>query len=546
MNVWHRGAAHRDPHGHDRVMLILSWIPKPKVEAESRQMVHGITYAMRWDMWGFTWYDMRRASTVMVRPWNYLRSLGLYKPRDASWGLDWWTSSSMRAANKNNGFGDEDVAKAEIFPDLVPMAFQLSDDEVEELSGITNGWFWYCNDQIALFLKHLKKATLYGFLGYISLFTLLGLVARQGLATPFFGSVRRLACICGIVGLIYYATQRSVDSTQWAKDLKARRRFFGVMANQNFFDEVKDGLQVLPNRQDVLIENRYGYKDLQSYNDYIDYHPGNSRFLKAVDAVVPWYNEYPEVLKEASVKYITETVLANSGRFLEQGQKGRWHLADLETSLYFTKKILAGRSMGLVGTILKETRHLLSVMRYGVYRETDLAFLAAPFLKDLTKKFLTACIGEKSKDSSTANMIRPPTMKPEYAEDGTTVLRWKRPVEAEPKKLISAKSMVSKKPSSSAKHVPRARRGKFVPTEPHDGAWIMEGDMVEGKVKTHWYVGKIDEISAHGNHHINFLDGDEGYYDEYQIRRPVPFAVGQHVQVFVSDDGKCCFDEKTM
>eukprot|EP00977_Amphora_coffeiformis_P004430 scaffold945_cov170-Amphora_coffeaeformis.AAC.10 len=545
MNSWHRGAAHTDPNGHDRVMLILSWIPKPKLEAESRQMVHGITYAMRWDMWGFTWNDMKHASTVMVRPWNYLRALGLYKPKGTSWGLDFITSASMRAANGNNGYGGDDVKQAIIFEDFVPEYFQLSDDEVAELAGVTNGWFWYCNDQIALLLKIFKKFTFTGFAAYIATFTLLGIVSRQSLAPTVLGSVRRMALICAVVGGIMLICRRSIDSTQWAKDLKARRRFFGVMDNQHFFDENKDGLHALPNREDVLIENRYGYKDLASYNDAIDYHYGNQRFRKYVDAVAPSYANYPEALKAASVKYVTESIIAESGRFLEQGLKGRWHLTDMETSTYFVKKVLAGKSNGLFGMILKETRHLKSVMRYGMYRNTDLAFLSAPYLGDLTTKFLNAYIGDKPA-ASKSGFARPPSMKPMYSEDGTTVLRWKHPVVEEPKPLLQASRKVSSGPESPAKHVPRKSRGKFVPKEPHKGAWIVQGDMVEAKINTNWYVGKIIDISAHGNHKINFLDGDSGYYDEYQIRRPVPWARGQSVEVLVGEKDGAEVHEKAV
>jgi ectoine hydroxylase-related dioxygenase (phytanoyl-CoA dioxygenase family) len=51
MNSYHRGSAHIDPDGIDRVMLILTFVPRPNKRAESRQMSQGITYSLRWDMW---------------------------------------------------------------------------------------------------------------------------------------------------------------------------------------------------------------------------------------------------------------------------------------------------------------------------------------------------------------------------------------------------------------------------------------------------------------------------------------------------------------
>jgi hypothetical protein len=68
MNSYHRGSAHIDPNGIDRVMLILTFVPRPNKRAESRQMSQGITFSLRWDMW----YVCSRAGTRMitVRLWR--------------------------------------------------------------------------------------------------------------------------------------------------------------------------------------------------------------------------------------------------------------------------------------------------------------------------------------------------------------------------------------------------------------------------------------------------------------------------------------------
>lgn len=515
-------------------MLIVSFVSRPRVAAETRQMVHGITYAMRWDFWGFTWGDMAEASSYMVQPWTYLRALGLYKPKDASWGLDYITAGSMRAANYNNGFTTKGVAKAEIT--WLPKFLRLTKDEIDD--NVTNAWFWFCNDQIKKLVNFFKNASLAGLLVYISVFSLVDMTASQDFVSSLFGSVRRLALVGGIVAGITYMIRESVESTQWAKDLRKRRRFFGAMKNQAFFDEVKEGPHAVPNPFDILIENRYGNKDLGAYNDYIDYHVGNSDFLELVDLMAPSYATYPEFFRDMSAKHIVETLIVDdfSGRFLEQGQQGRWHVADLETAIYFAKKTLASRSMRLFGTILKETRHLISVMRYGIYRNDDIAILSGSFLKDLTTKFLDAGIGKKSAAPPTAGLARPTPMEPLYGEDGVTALRWKEPVRNDQKPIIKKPSPVSSAPASRAKHVPRKpRKNLVVPKEPKEGAWIVSGEMVEGNVDGYWYVGKVEQITAHGNHLIKFGDGDEGFYDEYQIRRPVPFAVGDPVQVLVEE-----------
>lgn len=96
MNSFHRGAAHTDPNALDRVMFILTFVPKPEAKAESRQLSQGITFSLRWDMWGHTLYDLKMPDTRMTQPWATLRSLGLYKPKDADWGIDYVSGYTMR------------------------------------------------------------------------------------------------------------------------------------------------------------------------------------------------------------------------------------------------------------------------------------------------------------------------------------------------------------------------------------------------------------------------------------------------------------------
>jgi hypothetical protein len=69
MNSYHRGSAHIDPNGIDRVMLILTFVPRPNKRAESRQMSQGITFSLRWDMW----YVQSSAVTRTARLCYYTR-----------------------------------------------------------------------------------------------------------------------------------------------------------------------------------------------------------------------------------------------------------------------------------------------------------------------------------------------------------------------------------------------------------------------------------------------------------------------------------------
>jgi hypothetical protein len=109
MDSYHRGSAHIDPDGIDRVMLILTFAPKPNERAESRQMSQGITFSLRWDMWGHTLDDLAHANTAMAKPWATLRALGLFKLSGYEWGIDYISGGSMRMANGDNGFMREEL-----------------------------------------------------------------------------------------------------------------------------------------------------------------------------------------------------------------------------------------------------------------------------------------------------------------------------------------------------------------------------------------------------------------------------------------------------
>ena len=101
----HRGSAHVDPDALDRVMFIMTFVAKPRSRAESRQMIQGITFSLRWDMWGHTWQeDLLHADTEMIQPWATLRALGLYKKQNAVWGVDYITGSCERIAKEDFGF----------------------------------------------------------------------------------------------------------------------------------------------------------------------------------------------------------------------------------------------------------------------------------------------------------------------------------------------------------------------------------------------------------------------------------------------------------
>ena len=140
----HRGAAHRDPMGPERVVLIITVAPRPQFldqsggigsgggssgsrfpgRVESRMLGQSGSYSLDYRHWGFTLSDFGKAydelnaaghskslwGSALTEPWRSLRAFGLYKRtttafgRESPWGWDGVSVALMRMANGDNGY----------------------------------------------------------------------------------------------------------------------------------------------------------------------------------------------------------------------------------------------------------------------------------------------------------------------------------------------------------------------------------------------------------------------------------------------------------
>jgi len=51
--VWHGGSRHTDPNRPERIMFVVSFIARPQLGYDPRQLARGTYYHMRWNMWGY-------------------------------------------------------------------------------------------------------------------------------------------------------------------------------------------------------------------------------------------------------------------------------------------------------------------------------------------------------------------------------------------------------------------------------------------------------------------------------------------------------------
>jgi ectoine hydroxylase-related dioxygenase (phytanoyl-CoA dioxygenase family) len=97
----HNGAAHIEPNGPDRVVLIMSFVARPYRRGgfDARMVSLGGTYSILWNQWGHTLSDFVHADTRMTNPQKSLRSLGLIKGN----GLSLLDTIIMRLPNDDSG-----------------------------------------------------------------------------------------------------------------------------------------------------------------------------------------------------------------------------------------------------------------------------------------------------------------------------------------------------------------------------------------------------------------------------------------------------------
>lgn len=522
MNSYHLGAAHTDPNALDRVMLILTFVPRPMPRAESRQMSQGITFSLRWDMWGHTLEDLAKIDTRMRHPWAYLRAFGLYKPSNTDWGIDFISSAIMRIANEDNGFRVDELEEFLQRGGItwLPSFLQANVTEDENYHHFYVKTFFLVDD----FLANLTNA-------------LVGLFVLLHVAYNYFFATEKRYIPRGVLRLIFYwvctllcleAARRHVDGTGWAKDIKANRRYASTTQSETRYARPHKGWPTTyPNKHDVLFETRYGSRYLHMYNDFINGHPANRYYNELVENAAATYATSNFEFQDASAAYIHSAVASAQGRFLHQTPYGSWRWMDSISILDQTKRDLAIASSGLGSVLAQEIRFLESDLKYGILRDTSLALSHASRRLDVLREELLYKV-----------------TKPFPVSRKLT----SRFVQVHPAFLRRSLFRLPILPSI-AKTMPRTT--KSLPpdirlSEPFPGAWISEGSTVEGVVGDHWYSAKVSYVAAQGLYFLEYPDGDSNEVYNNRIRWPVPFEIGDRVEFGDEDEDGEYFTAKIL
>jgi hypothetical protein len=508
MDGYHRGAGHSDPDGLDRVLFILTFCPKPLPRAESRQMSHGITFSLRWDLWGHTLRDLAYADTAMRRPWSILRSLGLYKSRGAAWGLDYITSTSMRVANHDNGFRQDELKKF-----IERGGITWIPEFLHGVVGDSETWYHYLwktflKCETFVFVLYLCAIGSYTFFGLMIIvmseindgkIVVSHVIPRVGVA------LRRLL----LLHLTFYGCLKAanvyVDRTGWAKDIIAGRLFSNPFAGEEDYEEksvrlysnfylrderlLKELKSTFPHRNDVLIENRYSSGHFGLYNDFVSSHPGNRIFNELVACLAEAYKDFSEMFRDATARFIVSTIQIKQGRFLYQDWEPSWRLLSDNDAVEYTKYQLKIATNPIMKKIASEINFLVSDCKFGLRRRTVLLHKhSILFLKSLLRTVTR--ITDLNK------------MNPVVQDAGLPQAAFRRSFALS---LYASKSKFVKRPVK----LPVGCN----PGPPNPNAWLREGDMVDallqfGDTTSRWFPATILLVTSSGSFHVQFADGD--------------------------------------
>ena len=434
MNSWHRGAAHIDPNEGDRVVMIFTLTSKPRPRGESRRVSDGIPYSQRWEYFGFTWRDFQVGRERWF-PW--IRALGLWKSSGANWGYDYITLFKMKIANSelndkklgqhiksggfrflpkflqvNNFYEIQDLSmksKRKAEAKLLKKRKKNDDNDNDDSDGGSddsddeddddsddeedldeddeeNRWHDYCLQTLHKCEEFAYQAYPAALAFYIVLYFVLNLFS--GSFKGIGRATRRLVVFHLVLWGIYGLILRHVDNTNWARDILAGNLYTDISIGQEPIYSA-DSPTTLPNRDDVLIETRYGSRELYFYNGFINNHPGNALLNKQIQKLKDQYEDYPPFLQNATINHVVNLVHSSQGRFLHQSANATWRIMLGNETHDYMERIFSLESRPLLAAIVQEVRFQRSEHKYGIHRLTALAKKhTVPYLEEWGMKLV--------------------------------------------------------------------------------------------------------------------------------------------------------------
>jgi hypothetical protein len=452
----HMGAGHTDPQGPHRVVMVITFAPRPRFgphQLETRMIGMGGSYSLHWSQWGHTLRDFSNPQRYMKQPWRTLRSLGLYKPSGTDWGWDVVSQTLQRVMNGDVGYYLDDLiefVEKGGFP-LLPkyLQGQLPPGEIKSARA---GWI------------HIFRNTVEKWLGFVStayahclrfLFLAILIIIMFG-DKPFVQIVTMVARI-GMVHLLIFLlglwAWNTMESGSWALNVRRSAAFQVPSGPHPMYPDIPASI---PLNDDVFILNEMKSSYMASFNDVLEVmHPGNKYFNDLIDASSKGYQSLPNILQERLRASIVDSLYGDQRRIMTKNEGGNWAEVDRNHAIWYCHKQLNSRSNALVELSMNYLDHALMETRFGYFRHTVMHQKHIPmFLMKLQSDLLRLSPHPKA-----------------------------HPTEEQPSNTFLARSGLPKLPTLNKE---RYRRQESSPLrsmreaeEPFPGAWSAEGDEVE-------------------------------------------------------------------
>ena len=465
-HLYHRGMAHTDPNGLDRVLFILTFAPRPRMnknEVETRLISMGGSYSINWRQWGHTLNDFGNAAKAMTEPWKTMRSLGLYKPRNADWGWDWPAVASMRIINEDNGYrlGDlEDWLEEKGGLAIVPKKLQAEYDE-------EMGWQGFIEQTMLNCEKAMEKTYFFASGVYLILFLAIALVQKltgtKHACSPFYRAVIRLVMTHAVIVVLACYAVRSIANTPWAHNIR-----HGKAYNIPIHDIPEDMASgTLPFKTDVLAETKYGSEYLYGTNYIIeDAHPGNVNLKEILFQNSVGYEGLSPTLKAQLTATVVTWIGQGFGRFLTQNEEGNWSEMTVPASQKLLHREFMKTTNPILAKVLTELTYLLSETKFGVFRSMAIHRKHIPdMLNSLQDKILDPPPFQLSKKASVTTTLP--------SSSGPSMIRPRSTLSEAP---TLREGVVTRTPYARQSLPPESEVD-----EPYPAAWTDEGDVVEAR-----------------------------------------------------------------
>lgn len=493
---------------------------------------------------GHTWQDLKDSALSISWPFNVLRCLHIWKPKNREWGYDLITSAALRIGNNQLGCEPGDLEQfldhleRMGFPEFLDGTIDFDSDEA---------WQVYIRETITNIFTFFLKVNGAALALYFGVTTLMALCMGSVGFAHFHRSVTRVIRAYSLVlGLMLYILY-SVNSSSWAVDISSGKTLMRPFPPvESFWLEdpaVSKGPTQLPHSRDVLIGTRLNARTIGAYSSWMDFHPGNRDFLDYVSQYGgQLYRSYKQGLPSAFHQFLItnaiEEIRKKQGNFLQQDYRtGEWRgMTSSEIEDYVTLQLLLGRE-SLLAALKQEIDYLLDDCRFGfLFRTTTMSMsrVSQTHLQHLEKQFfgMPTSTSVYSKLPS-QSFLTPKTFLPGMStrkEDNRRVRAVFFPEEEPPaffpNELVSLQSRdedliratvvgLSKDDkydiaflgdfadySAGKRRLPRSILSKTLPVM--EGAPVHANYMQRGE----WFRGRILRVGPSGHIDILFDDGD--------------------------------------